>query len=267
MSDASTLDMMGVVVVSVVGCPGEAPSDRTLALVRRVQSDNPDTGFDIIPIDIDDNPSRAVELGVLFTPTVVVTVDGDDYDRLTGVQSHRAILQSLLPVLYPAEQALSELRRQLESPGERFLRRSRRRTGRLSQRRRLEMLRQVGLFGVLTSKQLKLLASSAHEILLDPDSVVIEEGQRGDSFFVVIEGDVVVEKATRLIARLEAGECFGEMSLLDDSPRSASVTTLTEARLLAIDRPTFQELLLDSPQIALALMAELVQRLRAAQAG
>lgn len=253
------------VVATVAGSPGEAPSDQMLALVRRVRTDNPDADFDVIPIDIDADPSRAVELGVLFTPTLLTTVDGDEYDRMTGMQSHRAVLQSLLPVLYPAERALSELRRQLDSPGERFPRRSRRRTGRLSQRRRLEMLRRVGLFGVLTSKQLKLLATSAHEIILDPDSVVIEEGQPGDSFFVLVDGELAVERAGRSIARLEAGECFGEMSLLDDQPRSATVTTLTEARLLAIDRPTFRHLVMGSPEIALALMAELTHRLRAAQ--
>jgi hypothetical protein len=257
--------MMREVVATVAGTPGEPASDQMLALVRRIQADNPDAEFDIVPVDVGEDPAQAVELGVLFTPTLVTTVDGDAYDRMTGLQSHRAVLQSLLPVLYPAERALSELRRQLDAPGERFPRRSRRRTGRLSQRRRLEMLRRVGLFGVLTSKQLKLLATSAHEIILDPDSVVIEEGQPGDSFFVLVEGDLAVERAGRSIARLETGECFGEMSLLDDQPRSATVTTLTEARLLALDRPVFQQLVMGSPEIALALMAELAHRLRVAQ--
>lgn len=59
--------------------------------------------------------------------------------------------------------------------------------------------------------------------------------------------------------------CFGEMSLLDDLPRSATVTTRVATTLLAIDRPTFQNLVLGAPQIALALMTELALRLRDAQ--
>jgi hypothetical protein len=231
-----------------------------------VQRDNPSTELEVVPVDFVDEPARAVELGLMVSPTVVVIVDGDEYDRLEGVQSHRALLQSVLPVLYPTERALAELRRQLGSPGERFPRRVERRSGRLSQRRRQEMLRQVGLFAVLKPRQLREIASSSHEILLDADATVIEQGQPGDSFFLVVDGELAVLRDDETIAQLRAGECFGEMSLLDDQPRSATVTTLTPATLLALDRSTFQSLMLDAPQIALALMGELAHRLRQAQA-
>jgi Cyclic nucleotide-binding domain len=265
--DWSTVSYVRTVLITVVGSPGESSSELALALSHRVVRDNlrDDVELDVVAIDVDDDPSRAVELGVLITPTTIVTVDGEEYDRLAGVQSHRAILQSVLPVVHPAEQALHELRRQLDSPGERFPRRVRRRTGRLSQRRRQEMLRGVGLFGVLTTRQVRALATSAHEIVLDADTTVIEEGQPGDSFFVVVDGDVEVSSDGRPIARLASGECFGEMSLLDDLPRSATVTTRMPTTLLAIDRSTFQTLVLSSPQIALALMTELALRLRDAQ--
>ena len=69
---------------------------------------------------------------------------------------------------------------------------------------------------------------------------MIEEGDQGDEFFIVADGEAHIARGGSLVATLEPGAHFGELSLLDDSPRSATVTTTGPATLLAIDRTTFR---------------------------
>ncbi len=250
-------------MLTVVVCPGQAPSDRMVRLVRSVRASNADAGVEVVEVDIEVDGGRARELGVMVCPTVIVSIDGDERERLVGPRSHRALLQCLLPLLYDDdERAVAELRRQLSSPGERFPRRARRRAGRVSQQRRVEMLGAVDLFESLSKRQLKQLAQVAHEVVLDPDTTVITEGHPGDEFFLVVQGSLRVTRRGDPIARLSTGDGFGEMSLLDDLPRSATVTTSGAVTLLAIDRPTFRSLLTQAPEIAIALLASMSVRFR-----
>jgi NADH:quinone reductase (non-electrogenic) len=88
----------------------------------------------------------------------------------------------------------------------------------------------------------------------EPDEVVFREGDRGDWLYVVLDGEVEVSKAVAgqgevPLRRLGAGECFGEIALVSDQPRSATVRTVTGVNLLAVDREAFQALFSNLPPL------------------
>lgn len=88
------------------------------------------------------------------------------------------------------------------------------------------------------------------------DSTIIREGDRADGLYVVLSGELTVEKQGQVLARLREGDLFGEMSLLQKSAASASVTTASRASLLRLPREDFDALILSHPQI-LELISEL----------
>ena len=95
-------------------------------------------------------------------------------------------------------------------------------------------------------------------------AVVVAAGDPGDAFFIIAEGSVCVRTSGR-VARLHAGEFFGEMALLDGAPRSATVTADGDVRLMVVPRNEFLQLLQDEPNITIAILATLSQRVRLLQ--
>jgi len=105
--------------------------------------------------------------------------------------------------------------------------------------RRVELLRRIPIFTPLPAPQLERLAKALVEVEVEPESVVFAEGDPGDRFCVVAEGRAVVEIEGEGVRTLEPGDFFGEIALLRDVPRTATVRALTALRLLALDRETF----------------------------
>jgi CRP-like cAMP-binding protein len=131
----------------------------------------------------------------------------------------------------------------------------------------LESLRSIPLFSKVSDDDLEALASMLIERRFPKNSTIVEEGLAGDYMYVIREGRVKVTKASndgreKIMNFLDEGAFFGEMSLLDQEPRSASVKTLVPARLLALSRRDFLDLLRRSSDLALAVIQELTQRLR-----
>jgi MFS family permease len=104
---------------------------------------------------------------------------------------------------------------------------------------RLELLRAVGLFAALPAPTLETLAREAEVVEVLPGTPVIVQGDGGDRFYVVGSGEVVVDKDGIDVARLSRGGGFGELALLYDAPRNATVTATCRTSLLAIDRVPF----------------------------
>jgi CRP/FNR family cyclic AMP-dependent transcriptional regulator len=131
----------------------------------------------------------------------------------------------------------------------------------------LEALRAIPLFSRVSEDDLEEIASLLIERRFPKNSTVVEEGLPGDYMYVIREGRVKVTKASddgreKIMNFLEAGSFFGDMSLLANDVRSASVKTLEPARLLALSRRAFISLLRQSPDLSLAVIEELTNRLR-----
>lgn len=138
------------------------------------------------------------------------------------------------------------------------------------ERRRKEMidsLRQIPLFAQLEEFDFEDICASLIERRYPTGTVVMEEGVLGDFMYVIWEGRVKVTKASkdgreRILDLREEGDFFGEMALIDDGPRFASVITLQPTCLLALSRTTFLDLLSRSSGLSRAVMHALSERLR-----
>jgi signal transduction histidine kinase len=133
----------------------------------------------------------------------------------------------------------------------------------------LDELRKIPLFADLSEEDLERLYQMAETVSFPADQLVLREGDQGDSLFVVLTGELEVTKRQGsqdiLLALYKPGQFFGEMALLEQAPRSASVRTLQESRLLVISQATFQTLLSCSPSAPLKILRTVTSRLRSTE--
>ena len=105
----------------------------------------------------------------------------------------------------------------------------------------VELLRGIPIFAPLPPPQLERLARALVEVRVEPGGALFEEGDRGDRFYVIADGRAAVEVGDEPVRTIEPGDFFGEIALLRDVPRTASVRALTGLRLYALDSDTFVE--------------------------
>jgi len=133
-----------------------------------------------------------------------------------------------------------------------------------------EFLRQIPLFSGLDDYALERLVAMSREFELAPGAYLIREDEIGDSMYIILEGTVQVRKRSGdgevVLAERGGGEVIGEMSVLDQAPRYASVLALTQCRILKIDQETFMALIDWSPTAARAVLRTFAQRIRSSQA-
>jgi CRP/FNR family cyclic AMP-dependent transcriptional regulator len=130
----------------------------------------------------------------------------------------------------------------------------------------LGTLAEVPLFEGLSNRHLRRIAKLARIRRFAHGSAMVRAGDPGRTFYVLLDGGAKVDRAGRRSVRLGAGAFFGEMALIDDSPRSADVVAEGEVLALTIDRPGFTKLLRAEPALSQALLRTLAARLRAAEA-
>jgi serine/threonine protein phosphatase PrpC len=124
-----------------------------------------------------------------------------------------------------------------------------------------DTLQHVDLFVELTMPELVRVANACRSIELGPAEIVINEGEASETLFLLIDGGVEVFRGGHKLAELGPGSHFGEMALLSQRPRSATVRTLAASRLLALDRPQFYGLLQQDPMLAGKFLWKLAQTL------
>lgn len=138
-------------------------------------------------------------------------------------------------------------------------------TASINQSDKMERLEAVPLFQECTQRQLRAIAKIAGVFDAPVDTVLIRAGEPGDEFFLIVEGTARVHVTSRKRLRLRPGDFFGEMSLLDGEPRSATVVAETPLRMLVISRRNFQSLLEDVPGMTHNLLITLSRRVRHAE--
>jgi CRP-like cAMP-binding protein len=132
----------------------------------------------------------------------------------------------------------------------------------LTQDRRAELLGACRLFSGVKAGDLATVAGRAIEVDFPADHVIARQGEIGTGFFVVVEGSVRVVRGGEEVAVLGPGEFFGELSVLDGLPRVAQVVAVEPTRCLALASWDFEQALVDSPPLALAILRGLATRLR-----
>lgn len=131
-----------------------------------------------------------------------------------------------------------------------------------SKSRKIEILRNVQLFSLCTTKELGDIAGLGDEVAMKEGDLLTKEGTPGRECFVVISGEADVTLRGKKVARVGPGDVIGEMALLDTAPRAATVTAATDMELFALEPRSFSDLLDRHPSVAKRMLASLARRLR-----
>jgi CRP/FNR family cyclic AMP-dependent transcriptional regulator len=136
-------------------------------------------------------------------------------------------------------------------------------------RRYMDNLKNVNLFATLNEKDIEVISRIIYINTYDKGEVVFQEGDKGDSLYVVLKGQVKVclydeDGREYILAAIGKDGFFGELALIDELPRSANVITLENSELLIIKRHEFTRLLMENPTITISILKVLSRRLREA---
>ena len=134
---------------------------------------------------------------------------------------------------------------------------------------RIVLLKGVPFFQLLRTDQLRQLATLLEPVAWVEGDQVFEHGELGDAMFVVVSGLIGISTSTppdcnTLVARMGPGDCFGEMALLDDRPRSATACVLTNTEAYSLNKERLRGLLLSYPEMGLGMLRAMSGRLREA---
>ncbi len=129
------------------------------------------------------------------------------------------------------------------------------------EREEYQVLKEIPLFETLTDKEIKNISGLLHLREYEPDEYIFHMHQPGAAMFIVDSGTVSIlqedEDQSYILARLQTGEFFGELALLDNSPRSASAVAQEKTRLLAIFRSELDKFLHDDPKTGVKIVKQL----------
>jgi CRP/FNR family transcriptional regulator, cyclic AMP receptor protein len=128
-----------------------------------------------------------------------------------------------------------------------------------------DVLGEIPLFADLSKRHLNKIAGLAKTRRYARFTKIVREGDRGDSFYVILDGTVLIKPAGKRTVRLKPGDWFGEMALLDGAPRTATVEAETEVFVMLLGRTAFQKAVVADPKMAMLLLRTLASRLRAAE--
>lgn len=126
----------------------------------------------------------------------------------------------------------------------------------------LEQLAKQPLFSACSKRELQRIARAADEIAVEAGRVLVNQGQTGREAFIILEGRAIVKRNGRRIATLGPGDQFGELSLLDHGPRTATVQAETPMQVMVLSSRAFAGVLDDVPSLAHKLLAALAGRIR-----
>jgi CRP/FNR family transcriptional regulator, cyclic AMP receptor protein len=125
-----------------------------------------------------------------------------------------------------------------------------------------DALRNVPLFSGIEGKELTRIANQMKERVFREGSTVVAEGETGAGFFVIAEGNATVSIGGDVRATLGPGDHFGEIALIDDGVRSASITAATDLRCYGLTPWEFRPFIEEHPQVAWVLLRTLAKRIR-----
>ena len=126
----------------------------------------------------------------------------------------------------------------------------------------LDHLAQVPLFAACSKKELQTIAKASDELVLPAGRVLVEQDTAGHECFVIVDGTVTVSINGKDVATLGPGAYFGELSLLDKGPRTATVTAASQVTVLVLGPREFATVLDDVPSLSHKMLAALASRIR-----
>jgi CRP-like cAMP-binding protein len=135
--------------------------------------------------------------------------------------------------------------------------------GLFKQDAKVEALRRAPLFEGLSKAELAELARVAEDMEVGRGQALTREGDSGREFFVLMDGEVEVTRGDKKLGRKGSGDFIGEIALLEDMPRTATVTALTPLRLFVLTGPAFRQVVEKHPEVESKVLRALARRLHA----
>jgi CRP/FNR family transcriptional regulator, cyclic AMP receptor protein len=123
-------------------------------------------------------------------------------------------------------------------------------------------LKSVDLFSKIPGEDLAQIAGISQEVNFENGELILQEGEMGDSMYLIVDGQVMIHRLGQQLTKLGEREAFGEMAILDNEPRSASVTAAKDVTCLKVEREDFYELMSEKIEIAYGIIRVLTSRLR-----
>ena len=130
--------------------------------------------------------------------------------------------------------------------------------------RKLEHLSHVRMFSALSKKELNMVSKATDVVTLKPGTDIITEGTTGHEFFLILDGQASVRRGGRKVATLGPGDYFGELSLLDRGPRSATIVADGDVEVAVLGQREFMAVLDQVPAVSHKLLVTMAHRLREA---
>ena len=124
----------------------------------------------------------------------------------------------------------------------------------------IEILKAIPFFAQLSDEDLKAIGQKVQMQYFGPDQVIFEEGDYGEEMYVIKRGKVGVLRDFSQVAELSDNAFFGEMALVSDEPRNATIRAITEVEALVLKKDDFRQLLETKPSIASEVSYEVVKR-------
>jgi CRP/FNR family transcriptional regulator, cyclic AMP receptor protein len=128
-----------------------------------------------------------------------------------------------------------------------------------------ELLRGVQVLNSLSGRYLKHIGHLLDETKVKPGTVLVRQGDKGSEFYLIVDGQAIVEKNGKNIRRLGPGDFFGEISVIDRGTRLASVISETEMTVMIVSHRSFMELLDTVPGFSKAMLGALCKYIRDAE--
>jgi CRP/FNR family cyclic AMP-dependent transcriptional regulator len=130
---------------------------------------------------------------------------------------------------------------------------------------KVRLLSDVPLFSSCAKHELRRIAALVDEVDAPKGKTLVREGDQGAEFFVVVAGSATVTRRGRSVATVGPGSFFGELALLDQGPRAATVTADTYMQLLVLSSRAFSAILYDMPSVSRGILRGMAERLRSAE--
>jgi CRP/FNR family transcriptional regulator, cyclic AMP receptor protein len=127
---------------------------------------------------------------------------------------------------------------------------------------KLDLLHRIPLFSAFGRRELERLGQLADEVDVPAERCLMAQGDRGTEMFVIVNGEVRVERDGERLNTLGPGDFFGEIALLDGGPRTATVTATQPSRLLVLTHREFHAMMEEFPEIAAEVLNSLAHRIR-----
>jgi CRP-like cAMP-binding protein len=130
---------------------------------------------------------------------------------------------------------------------------------------KVDLLKKVPLFSNLSQRHLREIGKHADQVQVEKGRILVQQGKAGWEFIFIAEGKARVEKDGKVIRQLSGGDFFGEISLIDGEPRTATVVAETGMTILVVNKTSFDHLLETIPGLQKKILVSLCQYLRRAE--